>query len=379
MGRLVRFEELATDPERVLASLMEWFDLSFEPAQLVAAPSPTFRRWEDRWKRDAEGTVDARKREVWRSAEEKLSPEELGRMAPWLVRFGYPEPARVSSPPALPSVTTLAARAPEKTRAGQSAVPLLLIGAQRAATTSVAHWLATDPAVAPIPKKEPIPLAARWPLDRADYLESLAAGETAEPGISRVLCDPAPYYLLHPDLPRRARQVASDARIVAILRDPVTRAYSHWLTEWKLGAELLPFGEALAAERSRLAGAEERLAAEETAVSFAHVHYSYQLRGRYASQLARWYAHFPADQILVLVFEELLADPVAAWKRLRRHLDFEQGERPELPHLKALRWPVRPEKLLRTQEAHDLRASLRERHAEPRGAAPAPSALAPHD
>lgn len=354
--RLVRFEELATDPQRVLASVMAWYGLEIEPTQLEAGPSPTFRRWEDRWKLDAVGPVDSTRAEAWRAAEELLSAEQLGRLAPWLERFGYPEPARAVRAPGGRAHRD-PPPAPVRVGTSREVLPLLLIGAQRAATGSLASWLTNDPNVAPPPDKEPSPLVTRWPLDRSSFLGFLA--ETTDGGsrATRYLCDLAPYYLLHPDLPRRARQVAPDARIVVILRDPVARAFSHWLNEWRVGAESLGFAEALAAEAGRLGNAEERLGADEGAVSFAHIHYSYSLRGQYAAQLDRWYRYYPASQILVLIYEELMTDPTAVWEKLGSHLGLDRTPAPSLAH-KGLRWPVSREKLLRTPEGRDLRSRL---------------------
>jgi hypothetical protein len=354
--RLTRFEELAAEPGAVLAPLMQWFGLTFEPAQLAPRPSSTFRRWEDRFKRDAEGPIDTARGAAWRSGEELLSAEQLGRMAPWLERFGYPGLTRpaVSSTPVAPAVPPPTVRRPAIT----PVAPLLLIGAQRAGATTLAAWLATEPAIALVSERQPSPLATGWPLDRNELLQRLTPAEAVDGAAIRVVTDLAPYYLLHPDLPRRARAIVPDARIIVMLRDPVARAYSQWLNAWRMGAELLPFAAALAAESARLGDADSRLQADETAVSFNHVHHSYALRGRYHAQLSRWYDAFPSSQILVLILEELLADPASSWRQLRDFLQLEQTEPPELPHRNGIQWPVTRAKLLRTPEARLLRTAL---------------------
>src|SRR5690606_30078061 len=68
----------------------------------------------------------------------------------------------------------------------------------------------------------------------------------------------SPYYLFHPLAPQRARTVAPDALVVALLRDPVERAYSHW-KERRNHTEHLSFAEAIAAEEERTQGEEDRL------------------------------------------------------------------------------------------------------------------------
>jgi hypothetical protein len=45
------------------------------------------------------------------------------------------------------------------------------------------------------------------------------------------------------------------------------------------------------------------------AISYAHEHYSYVARGRYAEQLERWQTAFGAERLLILISEEFQADP----------------------------------------------------------------------
>ncbi len=75
-----------------------------------------------------------------------------------------------------------------------------------------------------------------------------------------------------------------------LLRNPVTRAHSHWRHEVALGREPLSFEDAIAAEPERLAGEHQRLLDDPSYRSFAHQHHSYLARGRYAEQLAAWRA-----------------------------------------------------------------------------------------
>jgi hypothetical protein len=100
-----------------------------------------------------------------------------------------------------------------------------------------------------------------------------------------------------------------DALIVAVLRDPVDRTYSHYKERTKNGTEPLSFEDALAAEPERTAGEAERIVAEPGYVSFAHRHMSYVDQSRYAPMLERWFAAFGRDRVLVLASEEMYADP----------------------------------------------------------------------
>lgn len=136
---------------------------------------------------------------------------------------------------------------------------------------------------------------------------------------ARLTGESSPYYLFHPLAPRRVHDLVPDVRLIALLRDPVTRALSHYWDRVKNGIETLGFEEAIEAEEGRIGGERERLLAGETVDSPAHEHFSYLARGLYADQLASWFAFFPREQVLVLRSEDLYADPAAIHART---LDF---------------------------------------------------------
>jgi hypothetical protein len=110
-----------------------------------------------------------------------------------------------------------------------------------------------------------------------------------------------------------------DARLIALLRDPVDRAFSHYQHEVSLGREPLSFEEALDREEERMSGEVERMIREPSYFSHAWWNYTYAARGLYAEQLERWFAVFPREQLLVLVSEEMLDDPAETYPRV---LDF---------------------------------------------------------
>jgi hypothetical protein len=129
----------------------------------------------------------------------------------------------------------------------------------------------------------------------------------------------SPYYLFHPLVPQRVAEHLPRVKLIALLRDPVGRAYSHYQHELARGFETLSFEEAIEAEPARLAGETERMLAEPLYNSFAHQHHSYLARGRYAEQLERWRARFDDRQLLVLSSERFLAEPERIFRRV---LDF---------------------------------------------------------
>ena len=134
----------------------------------------------------------------------------------------------------------------------------LIIGAKRAASTSLWNHVVRHPNVLPMfPSRQKIKgtsfFTTNW--DKGQSVVSITFRGRGSPtdadssGRHPPLTGEAtPYYLFHPHAPARAAAVAQDAKIVAILRDPVDRAYSHYGERVRHGAETLSFEDALAAE-----------------------------------------------------------------------------------------------------------------------------------
>jgi hypothetical protein len=101
-----------------------------------------------------------------------------------------------------------------------------------------------------------------------------------------------------------------DVRLIIVLRDPVERAWSHYAYEVARGNEELSFADALDAEPARLAGAEERIRRGEVTDERHWRLHSYLARGRYAEQIEAVQARFDPAQLLVVVSEELFAQPL---------------------------------------------------------------------
>ena len=125
----------------------------------------------------------------------------------------------------------------------------------------------------------------------------------------------SPYYLFHPLAPKRIAQLLPNVRLIALLRNPVDRAISHYWHEVKLGVETLPMEQALdpETETARLHQETKRLLRDETYFSQPHMHFSYLSRGRYAEQIQTYHRYFSESQLLILPSEELFAHTQATF------------------------------------------------------------------
>jgi len=231
---------------------------------------------------------------------------------------------------------------------GRATAPLrpvpefVIVGAQRAGTTSLHRYLLNHPGVlgAGLMKgvhwfDESFDQPSSW--YRAHFPTTFHRYRISRRiGFQPVTGEASPYYLFHPHVAGRMATAVPDARIIAVLRDPVERAWSHYQHNVARGMEPLAFADALAAEPGRLAGAEARLL-RPGYVDLAHRRGSYVARGRYSEQLERLWSVFPSDQLLVLFSDDLDREPGLTVGRVHTFLGL-----PVLPPATARRWNQQP-------------------------------------
>jgi hypothetical protein len=191
-------------------------------------------------------------------------------------------------------------------------VDFVIAGAQRAGTTSLDLHLREHPGVAmPRTRKE---------LHFFDHDEHFGAEPWSfeayhanfpprAPGQLRG--DSTPSYMYWTPAAERMARYNPALKIIVILRNPITRAYSHWNKERQRGRETLPFREALAAEAARAAAT---ATAQDRRTSYVD-------RGFYSRQLRRLWRHFAADRTLILRSSELRQDAAATLNRVAIFLE----------------------------------------------------------
>jgi hypothetical protein len=218
--------------------------------------------------------------------------------------------------------------------AGRRRLPQLVIaGAQKAGTTSLFDYLSGHPQCAPSLTKEVhffdehFSRGQRW--YRTHFPVGGPAKGSAGPRHDTLCFESSPYYMFDPRVPARMRQMLPEVRVIFLLRNPASRAYSHYQHSVRRGREPLSFEEALDAEGARLAGEHERLLADEHYQSAAHRHYSYVARGIYVDQLRAWHAHFPARQLLAIQAERMFERPREVFAEVLEFLGIEAWMPPD--------------------------------------------------
>ena len=199
----------------------------------------------------------------------------------------------------------------------------LVIGAAKAGTSSVFYALKHHPTVHPPITKElgyfDLHYAYGDGWYRAHFPTFGDRRRAIRAGHGFATFEATPYYLFHPHAARRAAATVPTAKVVALLRNPVDRAYSHYQHHRRDGKERLTFEEAIEREGERIDAELHRTVADEWYRSDALQTFSYLARGRYAEQLEVWFRHFPREQVLVVRSEDLYDEPGEVFERM---LDF---------------------------------------------------------
>jgi len=187
----------------------------------------------------------------------------------------------------------------------------LVIGTKRGGTTSMFNYLIMHPGMLGLfPQsrgKKSTDYFFKEPQRDARWYRSHFHSETYRKRLQKQLGyralggEASPYYLWDPRIVHHVRRVAPEVKAVALLRDPVERAWSHYQERVENDVEPLTFEDALAAEADRTAGELERMLEDPTYYSEAHDWYTYRARGEYLNQLQNWASVSPAQQTLAAV------------------------------------------------------------------------------
>jgi hypothetical protein len=221
------------------------------------------------------------------------------------LRIGVPDPVKVAG--------RRASRAVGLATADRRLLPtFLVVGAQRAGTTSLHRALVAHPAIVAPNLHKGVHYfdvahanGLRW--YRAHFpLEGVAR---ARAGHQLQAFESSGYYMHHPLAPGRIAADLPEVRLVAMLRDPVERAHSAHRHELDRGFEHLGFEEALELEPSRLAGEIDRMIVDPAYVSHAHRHQAYVQRGQYVEQLRVLFDLFGRDRVHVVWSEDFFERP----------------------------------------------------------------------
>lgn len=197
----------------------------------------------------------------------------------------------------------------------------LIIGAAKSGTTSVYNYLRQHPQVYMSPLKETNffayegqELDFRWwgkaPTSVLNSITDIDSYRAQFREVSQEIAigEASPLYLYHPTAPVRIKNYLPNVKLIAFLRHPAERAFSHFRHLIRENREpTSSFSQALEQETLRMR-------------ANWNWDYFYRDLGFYYAQLQRYYDIFDRDQIKIFLFSELKSDPRKVIEQIFRFL-----------------------------------------------------------
>ena len=201
---------------------------------------------------------------------------------------------------------------------------VFVLGAQRAGSTSIYDLLGAHPDACASRPKEPYYFedGAEYARGLDFYQQTYCRDYASQP----VVVDGRPAHLMLPWVVPRVAATCPTARFIVCLRDPAARLFSQWALrkivsrdDWIAEGRAFPDVASTSLDRWSARGnvlAEPGAEAAWTAClsrapRFCSFDY-YLEAGRYADNLARWFAAFPREQFLILTLDQLEQSEMAA-------------------------------------------------------------------
>jgi len=212
----------------------------------------------------------------------------------------------------------------------------LLLGAPRAGTTALHHWLGSHPDVCVARPKETHFFGAHFNRGLGHY-QQFFAHHRDEPAV----VDCTPSNLALPYVPERIAKTLPDVSLVAVLREPVQQAHSSWWKIYSMGADRRSFAAAVEQELrdEQLSDAEVEarwlgmLAATDGGRPVTHS--LYLDSGYYLDSLTRYAEVFGPEQLHVFLHDDLRRDPAGLTSAIASVLGVDATRAPDRtpPHV----------------------------------------------
>ena len=190
----------------------------------------------------------------------------------------------------------------------------ICIGAQKAGTTTLFDLLKDHPDIFLPEMKEVHYFDYKIKRMPSDWYETEVFGNVKQ---EKAIGEISPHYIHHPDAPKRMYELNPDLKLIALIREPVGRAYSQYYMNVRLGVEKskLPFEELL------------KLEAEGKRQT------NYLLQGYYTRHFKRYFDYFPPEQILMILFEDFIGKRKAEiYRQVLQFLEVDEHPMPEQVH-----------------------------------------------
>tara|TARA_B110000914_G_scaffold13961_1_gene10922 strand:+ start:672 stop:1571 length:900 start_codon:yes stop_codon:yes gene_type:complete len=198
----------------------------------------------------------------------------------------------------------------------------IIIGAMKAATTSIYTYLKQHPDIFMTKVKEPMFFnnfnqntdfkvlgnKSKKVNSLLDYFSMFSSVKNES-----AIGEASPAYIYNENAPHLIKEHLPDVKIIAILRQPTDRAYSNFLHTKRADRENVnSFEQAIKIEKERISDNWSPL-------------YHYIQKGFYSVQLKRYYNLFPKENIKVYLFEDVVKTPKETLKDIFKFLNVDEN------------------------------------------------------
>ncbi|MCB2114209.1 MAG: sulfotransferase [Parvularculaceae bacterium] len=213
----------------------------------------------------------------------------------------------------------------------RNAPTFIVFGASRSGTTGLYTYLKQHPEIFMSPAKETNFFAyeGRTPdcagpgaeyvnnsITRLEDYEALFG----EAGSEKARGEASPLYLYVPGTAQRIRAKLPDVKLIAILRNPIDQAFSHFLYARRQMLEPLEdFNAALDAEQSRVEAGWQPM-------------FHYARFPRYAEQLSAYFDAFPREQLQIHLYEDFEERPLEVLKEIFAFIGVDDQFSPDIEY-----------------------------------------------
>ena len=176
-------------------------------------------------------------------------------------------------------------------------VDFFIVGAPKAGTTSLYHYLNEHPQVEMSSQKEPDYFS-----DKAIHEQGMYYGKNRVNTLDKyeslfvqkesvVYGESSVSYLFYDNVAEDIKKYNPNAKIIIMLRNPIERAFSHYLMDYRLGL---------------ISDSFENIIAKKSKHKNAHLFYQQYIEvSKYSNQIQRYLDFFEKDSILFIDYEDL--------------------------------------------------------------------------
>ena len=210
----------------------------------------------------------------------------------------------------------------------------LVIGVGRGGTTSCFHYLSQHPSIIGSAYDEigffdeNFHLGLNW--YRSMFPTKFLKKKIAKRFGKCLTYDVTPSYIWKPWAARRIKELISGIKLIAVLRNPVDKAYSHYNSKMQVeGDTKTTFEEMVEEDIKTFQKFENTNLIIDDEYFSNHIEKSPLGRGLYAQQLKIWFELFDPKQILILTSEELSTETNKTMNKIFQFLDLPDYEIPD--------------------------------------------------